>query len=189
MMNKKITALKNNNNNKIIKLSGESLKSLRILAHGDFAHSLQSWCRRGSSCSSERDTLGPCYFSNSVVKNSLAQFSSLFILCACVCVCVCVMAFKRFLFFLHYWSLKNASANVRLVATVFHTEKKKKNHERKSKKKKSWKKYIYTHLYINLKTLYKWVVIYKMLTLRAKKKKTKKLYTMFQEKKKRKKTI
>lgn len=79
-----------------------------------------------------------------------------------------VMAFKA-IFFLHYWSLKNASANVHLVATVFHTEKKKnKNHERKSKKQNSQKKYIYTHLYINLKTLYKWVVIYKMLTLREK---------------------
>ena len=47
-MNKKITALKNNNNNKIIKLSGESLKSLRILAHGNSIaglHYLQSTVR------------------------------------------------------------------------------------------------------------------------------------------------
>lgn len=39
-------------------------------------------------------------------------------------------------------------------------------------KERSQQKYIYTHLYINLKTLYKWVVIYMMLTLRGEKKKT-----------------
>lgn len=66
----------------------------------------------------------------------------------------------------------------------YRKKKKNKNHERKSKKQNSQKKYIYTHLYINLKTLYKWVVIYKMLTLREKN-----FIQCFEKKKKRKKTF
>lgn len=146
-MNKKITALKKNNNNKIIKLSGESLKSLRILAHGDFAHSLQSWCRRGSSCSSERDTLGPCYFSNSVVKNSLAQFSSLFILCACMCVCVCVMAFKAISIFFTLLILEKCICKCPFGGNRVSYRKKKKITKGSQKKKILEKIYIYTFIY------------------------------------------
>lgn len=54
----------------------------------------------------------------------------------------------------------NAAINVHLVASGFYTET---NKQTKSQEKET-KKYIH-NLYINLKTLYKWVVVYKMLML------------------------
>lgn len=68
----------------------------------------------------------------------------------------------------------NATIIVHLVASGFYTEI---NKQTNRSQKKETKKYIHI-LYINLKTLYKWVVIYKMLMLRGRD------FIQFQEKKK-----
>lgn len=62
----------------------------------------------------------------------------------------------------------NATINVHLVASGFYTETNKQTNDNNKIKSKRATKKIYVHiLYINLKTLYKWVVIYKMLMLRG----------------------
>lgn len=83
-----------------------------------------------------------------VAKDSLAKSSSLFL-------CVCWWLLKQFFidFLLDYWSLNETRLrNVRLVATVFHREKKKKNPKKRNWKKKNLPKipekiYIYTFIY------------------------------------------
>lgn len=132
------------------KVIGRKGNSLRILAHKRFC----SQPRNGREviCSSEWGG-GALLFQQHFLKGPVLNFQVLFH----------VMAFKAiFILLIHlqmsiWWQLCD---------------------RKQIKKEKPTKIYIYTHLYINLKTLYKWVVIYMMLTLSEKT-----LYTMFQEKK------